>query len=173
MRASLCALVCLAGVGADDAGIGTLQLVDQSAFPRAACLDGSPPAFYFRPATTDAGRSKFLLYHEGGDFCGYGDTWEEWIEDCRQRAHTPLGSSRHLAANSTSDLSRAAGKVALTTAEITEAAAKGGPGAPSEADRIKAVTELVKLKQKEKRAARRLSQSPKKKKTKEAIKRKQ
>ena len=101
---ALVCTVCLAGVRADDAGIGTLRLVDQSAFPRAACLDGSPPAFYFRPATTDAGRSKFLLYHEGGDFCGYGDTWEEWIEDCRQRAHTPLGSSRHLAANSTSDL---------------------------------------------------------------------
>ena len=37
---------------------------------------------------------------------------------------------------------------------LNEAAAKGGPNAPSQADRIRAVTELVKLKQREARAAR-------------------
>jgi hypothetical protein len=69
-------------------GRGTLRLVDQSAYPLAACLDGSPPAFYLRPGTSEAGRSKWVVFHEGGDFCGYGDTWPEWVEDCRKVAVT-------------------------------------------------------------------------------------
>ena len=85
-------------------GIATLHKVDQDDYPLAACLDGSPPAYYFRPATTDAGRSKYVVYHAGGDFCGYGSTWDEWIEDCRKRSHTELGSSKHLHANSTLNL---------------------------------------------------------------------
>jgi hypothetical protein len=71
-----------------------LRLVDRGRFPLARCLDGSAPAFYFRPATSAAGRDKWLIYHMGGDFCGYGETWDEWLEDCRQRSMTKLGSSR-------------------------------------------------------------------------------
>lgn len=85
-------------------GMARLQLVDQKQHPMAACLDGSPPAFYLRPATSESARGKYVVYHEGGDFCGYGDTWDEWIEDCRKRSHTELGSSRKLRANQTLNL---------------------------------------------------------------------
>ena len=73
--------------------VARLRLVDSGRFPLARCLDGSAPPFYFRPATSAAGRDKWLLYHMGGDFCGYGETWDEWLEDCRQRSLTKLGSS--------------------------------------------------------------------------------
>ena len=41
---------------------------------------------------------------KGGDFCGYGATWSDWVEDCRQRSHTPLGSTRHLRPDDRLDL---------------------------------------------------------------------
>jgi hypothetical protein len=85
-------------------GVARLQLVDQTEHPMAACLDGSAPAFYLRPATSESAKGKYVVYHEGGDFCGYGDTWDEWIEDCRKRSHTELGSSRELRTNSTKNL---------------------------------------------------------------------
>jgi hypothetical protein len=90
--------------GPEKAGMARLQLVDQKQHSMAACLDGSAPAFYFRPATSESARGKYVVYHEGGDFCGYGDTWDEWIEDCRKRSHTELGSSRNLRANQTLNL---------------------------------------------------------------------
>jgi hypothetical protein len=71
-----------------------LKLLDREAWPLARCLDGSPPAYYFRPATSAAGAKKWFIHHMGGDFCGYGDSWGEWIENCRQRSTTGLGSSK-------------------------------------------------------------------------------
>ena len=52
--------------------------------------------------------------------------------------------------------------------KLQEAAAKGGADAPTEAERIQAVTELVTLKRKEKRMARQFRTSPQKKSTKTA-----
>jgi len=85
-------------------GIASVRFVNQSIYPLAACLDGSAPAFYLRPATSAAASSKWVVYHEGGDFCGYGSNWDEWVEDCRERAHTSLGSSAALARNATLNL---------------------------------------------------------------------
>lgn len=45
-----------------------------------------------------------MVFHEGGDFCGYGDTWGDWLEDCRKRSLTDLGSSRGLKLGSSRDL---------------------------------------------------------------------
>jgi len=36
--------------------------------PRARCLDGSYPGYYFQ-AGTDSGANKFYVYLEGGYFC--------------------------------------------------------------------------------------------------------
>lgn len=57
--------------------------LDSSAFPLARCLDGSAPMYYVAPG---AERAKFILFHEGGGFCGS-------IEDCQQRALGRLGST--------------------------------------------------------------------------------
>ena len=58
----------------------TLQLVDQQAWPLAACLDGSAPPYYVRKATSAAGAKKWYIHHMGGDYCGYGETWHEWTQ---------------------------------------------------------------------------------------------
>jgi hypothetical protein len=71
-----------------------LRLVDSDRFPLARCLDGSAPPFYFRPATSAAAKDKWFIHHMGGDFCGYGGSWGEWVENCRQRSLTSLGSSK-------------------------------------------------------------------------------
>lgn len=52
-------------------------------FPLARCLDGSAPMYYVAPG---AERAKFILFHEGGGFCGS-------MEDCQQRALGRLGST--------------------------------------------------------------------------------
>lgn len=73
---------------------GKLHLVNQSRYPLAAALDGSPPAYYFRAATAAGSAKKWLLFFEGGDFCGYGTTFQEQLEDCYKRSQSDLGSSR-------------------------------------------------------------------------------
>eukprot|EP01079_Euglenida_sp_SAG-EU17-18_P006252 gene6252-1117_t len=85
-------------------GRGTLMLVDQTEYPLAACLDGSPPAFYFRAAPTKAGRSKYLVYHDGGDFCGYGRGIASTAKLNAFVHMRLLGSSKSYVANSTKDL---------------------------------------------------------------------
>ena len=53
----------------------------------AVCLDGSPGGYYIRrPLADAANRSKFLIFHEGGGWCG-SDT------NCFDRSLTHLGSS--------------------------------------------------------------------------------
>ena len=52
----------------------------------ARCLDGSPGAFYFRPATDAAHAHDWLLHFKGAGWC-YD------AEDCRGRAATAFGSS--------------------------------------------------------------------------------
>ena len=65
--------------------------------PGAVCLDGSPATYYY-----SAGRNtnKFLLHHQGGGWC-------QTPEECSDRAHSDLGSSKRykstLDLNSVSD----------------------------------------------------------------------
>mmetsp|Transcript_74143 Transcript_74143/g.217576 ORF Transcript_74143/g.217576 Transcript_74143/m.217576 type:complete len:379 (+) Transcript_74143:106-1242(+) len=56
-------------------------------YPEAVCLDGSPGLYYFRPGS-GSGRSKFLIFFEGGGFCSSRD-------DCADRAKGYLGSTEH------------------------------------------------------------------------------
>jgi len=63
-----------------------LQLLSKYVADGAACLDGSPPAYYFRPGK-DTGSLKWFLIHEGGGWCTS-------LQDCLGRSKTILGSSK-------------------------------------------------------------------------------
>ena len=63
-----------------------LRTVDRARYPLARCLDGSAPPFYHRPATSTAAADKWLIYQMGGDFCGYGEDWDDWLQDCWRRS---------------------------------------------------------------------------------------
>ena len=54
---------------------------------RAACLDGSPPAYYVREASSPEDRKKFVIYFQGGGWC-------YTLEECMERSKTPIGSSK-------------------------------------------------------------------------------
>ncbi len=59
---------------------GDLQRVDLdlAAFPNARCNDGSAGTFYFRPAATAAGATRWVIQLQGGGACRDGD-------DCARR----------------------------------------------------------------------------------------
>jgi hypothetical protein len=61
-------------------------LVLLSDFKEARCLDGSPGAFYWRPALASSGSGKFAIFLEGGGLCAHNSS-------CTGRSHTGLGSS--------------------------------------------------------------------------------
>jgi hypothetical protein len=63
-----------------------LVLLSDSLKDGAACLDGSAPAYYYRPGT-GTGVNKWLLFHEGGGWCTS-------LNDCLGRSKTTLGSSK-------------------------------------------------------------------------------
>lgn len=69
-------------------------MLDSSKHPRARCLDGSMAGYYIRKGT----ENRYLLFFEGGGWCYDQDclnpTREGTIQDCHQRAHGRLGSSR-------------------------------------------------------------------------------
>ena len=46
------------------------NLVKISQANGAACLDGSAPGFYISQGTGDIGQSNFIVYFEGGGWCG-------------------------------------------------------------------------------------------------------
>ncbi|CAI5535434.1 unnamed protein product, partial [Closterium sp. Naga37s-1] len=52
----------------------------------AKCLDGSPPGYYFRPGSGSGAKSWHIHLPIGG--------WCATMEDCADRAKTPLGSTR-------------------------------------------------------------------------------
>ena len=66
----------------------TAQLVSLEAYPYAKCLDGSPSGYYFREASSDRARRKWLVVLEGGGIC-------TGQADCTARAETDLGSSKN------------------------------------------------------------------------------
>lgn len=55
-------------------------------YPAARCLDGSPGAFYWRPASK-ANSSNWVIYFEGGGEC-------VTEASCLQRTHTQLGTTK-------------------------------------------------------------------------------
>ena len=57
----------------------------------AKCLDGSNYRFNFIKGK-DEGKNKFLLYFEGGGWCGQETLGDNFVESCFERAKTSLGS---------------------------------------------------------------------------------
>ena len=58
----------------------------------AKCLDGSPAALYFSPATDSASKDKFIILFEGGSTC-MGSSLSSMLDSCVKRSKTQLGSS--------------------------------------------------------------------------------
>lgn len=67
-------------------GLHELNLLPNAPSSGAVCLDGSPPGFYLRNGT-GLGKSKWIIFFEGGAWCNDPDT-------CYQRSNTELGSSK-------------------------------------------------------------------------------
>jgi len=66
-----------------------INFIKSTPFPEAKCLDGSPPAYYFHPASKSEDSDKWVIYIQGGGWC-YKD------EACLARAETRLGSSKKM-----------------------------------------------------------------------------
>lgn len=62
----------------------------------AKCLDGSPPALYFSPATDSSHKDKFIILFEGGSTC-MGSSLSSVLDSCVKRSKTNLGSSKKYA----------------------------------------------------------------------------
>lgn len=58
----------------------------------AKCLDGSPAALYFSPATETSNKDKFIILFEGGSSC-MGSSLSSMLDSCIKRSKTQLGSS--------------------------------------------------------------------------------
>lgn len=66
-----------------------LRLIDLKKSPLARCMDGSPGSFYWKPASSAANASKWLVHFEGGGECVDHDA-------CLNKAKSHLGSSDYL-----------------------------------------------------------------------------
>jgi len=64
----------------------TLTVITDSTKDGAACLDGTPPAYYFHKGS-GSGANKWFLHHQGGGYCVS-------LDDCLGRSKTDLGSSK-------------------------------------------------------------------------------
>jgi len=82
-RRVACALLLLLVAATAQPAPWSLVLLDTSNGAR--CLDGSPPAYYYRPGIGE-GASKWLLHLQGGGWCVS-------TGDCANRANSSLGSS--------------------------------------------------------------------------------
>jgi hypothetical protein len=70
-----------------------LSKVSQATSPKAACIDGTAPAYYWREgAGTDA--TKAILFLEGGGWCYPSDINQTSGSNCAVRAKSALGSSK-------------------------------------------------------------------------------
>lgn len=77
----------LLGYSAAPAPMTKVLLSDAPARHGARCLDGSPPAYYVRPASAPQNASRFVVYFQGGGWC-------YTLDDCRSRSMGGLGSSK-------------------------------------------------------------------------------
>jgi len=80
-----CLVFCLFASVSLAANTGILVLLKDAVKEGAACLDGTPPAYYFQQGT-GTGANKWQVHHEGGGWC-------ESLADCFGRSKTTLGSS--------------------------------------------------------------------------------
>lgn len=69
-----------------------LTKISQTDSPKAKCLDGSPPAYYWRDGVRED-RDKAVLFFEGGGWCYPSDVLQSTGANCAYRAKTGLGSS--------------------------------------------------------------------------------
>ena len=67
-----------------------LRIVESSIVDEygAKCLDGSPPGYYFRPASTPAGKNKWKIHFRGGG-------WAFTAAEAYGRTMTNAGSSKY------------------------------------------------------------------------------
>ena len=54
------------------------------------CLDGTPPAVYFAPATNASAATRWVIYFKGGGWCIS-------LEDCLSRSVGLIGTTKNLA----------------------------------------------------------------------------
>jgi len=89
MKSILCCLI-LALIASEVVGTMTLIKLEEAAKTRGAvCLDGSPAAYYFEPASDPNNDDKWILFIQGGGWC-YKP------EDCHERSKNVLGSSNFM-----------------------------------------------------------------------------
>ena len=81
---------------ADDTGeppAYEVKLIEEASLTGAACLDGSPPAYYFR-ANNDTNIKKYFIYLAGGAWCsGISRHIACGWDDCYSRSKKPTGST--------------------------------------------------------------------------------
>jgi hypothetical protein len=72
-----------------------LHSIDLEKYPFAKCLDGTPGAFYFWPATNSAANKKWVIHHVCGGWCApdVPDTQGSTVDSCYHRSFTNMGSS--------------------------------------------------------------------------------
>eukprot|EP01013_Petalomonas_cantuscygni_P038637 TRINITY_DN6982_c0_g1_i1.p1 TRINITY_DN6982_c0_g1~~TRINITY_DN6982_c0_g1_i1.p1 ORF type:complete len:436 (+),score=63.16 TRINITY_DN6982_c0_g1_i1:48-1355(+) len=76
----------------DPTSSAPLSLLDTNTYATARCLDGSPGAYYYRPATSAVNSSKWIIFLQGGGEC-------VTLSSCAGRAETALGSSTKMPAS--------------------------------------------------------------------------
>ena len=82
----------------------TLNLVPQTQYPHAKCMDGTSPGYYFRPGRGDRAKS-IIVFLEGGGWCYPSDVQQpcspassHCTANCHIRANSSHGSSSTYAA---------------------------------------------------------------------------
>jgi len=82
-----------------EAGFYEVKMIEGQQQFGAACLDGSPPSYYFRPGFVDInanndGTDKFFIYFEGGGWCaGLSQPMVPSMDTCLHRSQGTLGST--------------------------------------------------------------------------------
>ena len=84
-----------AALGAASARDLSLKLtkVSQTTSPRAKCIDGTAPAYYWRDGVADGAKSA-VLFLEGGGWCYPSEVLQSTGANCAYRAKSGLGSSK-------------------------------------------------------------------------------
>lgn len=70
-----------------------LTKISQATSPKAKCIDGTAPAYYWRGGVDD-GAQKAILFLEGGGWCFPSDVLQNSGSNCAYRAKSGLGSSK-------------------------------------------------------------------------------
>jgi O-palmitoleoyl-L-serine hydrolase len=68
-------------------------LSDAASTHGARCLDGTPAAYYVRPASAVENVTKFVVYLQGGGWCASAQGWQHTIWGCTARTSSRMGST--------------------------------------------------------------------------------